>query len=307
MAELFLAHVEGATGYEGTVVVKTLRSDEARVERAARALRGEGRVGQSLSHPNIVRLVEADLEAERPHLVMEFVFGRDLARVLRRCAARGETMPVDHVRTVMADLLDALSYTHGGGRRDGPPIVHQDVSPQNLMLGFDGWVRLVDFGLASGGSGDEGLGKVPYVAPERLMNRDVDARSDVFGAGVVLWEMLSQRTLFERSDPRATAKAVLRGRVPWPHHPERGVPWGLAFAAWRALRRRPVFRFQSALDFRKAVAPWGPSLGDRTELAAWLRHLYAPELESRQRMLDSLRGSERQRFADGGLELLPLD
>jgi hypothetical protein len=211
MAELFLARAHADGRYAGTVVIKTLRADETDPERAAGILRNEGRLGAALRHPSIVRLLEAETEVERPHLVLEFIFGRDLGQLFDRCRARHQPIPAEHVRTIVADVLEALDYTYYGARLEGAPVraVHLDVSPQNVMVGFDGRTRLVDFGLAEGAHREEmrdrgGLaGKVPYMAPEQLRGAEVDHRTDLFGAGVLSWGA---------ADPAASVRSRRRRR-----------------------------------------------------------------------------------------------
>lgn len=317
MAELFLANRLDERGqYAGTVVIKTLRSDEPDPERAAEVLRDEGRVGAALQHPGIVRLLDAAIEVERPHLELEFVFGRDLDQIQRRCRARDEPVPLPHVRTILVDLLEALDYAYFDAELDGAPLraVHLDVSPQNVLVGFDGQTRILDFGLASGrhrrpdARGRALAGKTSYMAPEQILNRPVDHRTDVFAAGISSWELLAHRRLFGRGSDREVAAAVVATAAPWPRCPERPVPGGLAWWTWRALRRRPGLRPRRARAWAAALRRGDPRSREeaRIALGRWLASQYREPLERRAQHAAMIRDPvERRRVLDAGFELLP--
>jgi eukaryotic-like serine/threonine-protein kinase len=315
MADLFLAQAYGRRGYERTVVVKTARADAGpRTGDLERALFGEAEVGRAFRHPNLVELLDAQLEGTRPHLIFEFVFGRDVAQIRDRIWAEGRPVPLFVIAAVMREVLCGLAYVHSGAGRQSLEAVHRDVSPQNILVSFEGQVKLADFGLAKaafldGGTSTEMVkGKAAYMAPEQLTERSASPRSDVFGLGVVLWELLTGRRLFYREDDAATARAVVREPVPWPRNPGRPVPLRWAWLCWRATRRNRRLRFESSAAMLRAVESVdGRSRREAREaLAEWMRGLFAERLQRRERHAASFRDPvERRKVLDAGFELTP--
>src|SRR5262249_41980278 len=151
------------------------------------------------------------------YLAMEFMFGRDLRQVRDRCLERGTKIPYSHAVTILCDVLDALFYAHHEATFEGRPlrVIHRDVSPQNILIGFDGSVKLLDFGIAKATAQlsrtRAGVlkGKYAYMSPEQVDFKEIDQRADVFSVGIVLWEMLTQRRLFYRAGEYETVKAVM--------------------------------------------------------------------------------------------------
>jgi serine/threonine protein kinase len=201
MADIFLAQLHGPRGYERTVVVKTIRADLVDEEDLVTMLMEEARIASCLRHDNIVELIEVGEENGTHYLVMEFLFGRDLGQIRDRCQELGVRIPPEHVITLLADMLAALHHAHHEATFQGKKlsVIHRDVSPQNLIVGFDGSVKLLDFGLAKAAAQISRTragvlkGKYAYMSPEQVNFKGVDQRSDLFSAGVLLWEMLTQR------------------------------------------------------------------------------------------------------------------
>lgn len=316
MAELFLARSFSGDRYCETVVIKTLRKDETHPERAAAILRDEARLGGALAHPNIVGLRDADLDAARPFLALEFVFGRDLGQLVERLRAQGEVLPARHIETILADLLDALDYAYFEARVEGRParVVHRDVSPHNVVVGFDGRTRLLDFGLARWAHARESAeatrraGKPAYMAPEQLVGGAVDHRSDLFCAGVLAWELLTLRRLHVGSSDQEVARSVLSTRAPWPGHRRDAGCWALRAWVWASLRRRPAWRPRRSRGWVTRMVGTSPEVRAvrRQAVGAWLRELYREPFERRARFLASIRDERvRRMVADAGFELVP--
>src|SRR5688572_3629135 len=245
MADIYLAQEVGPRGYERTVVVKTIRADLVDEEDLISMLMEEARIASCLRHDNIVELYEVGEEAGTHFLAMEFVFGRDLGQIRDRCLDLGQRFPYEHIATIVCDVLDALYYAHHKATYQGKPlaVIHRDVSPQNIIIGFDGSVKLLDFGLAKAAAQlsrtRAGVlkGKYAYMSPEQVNFEGVDQRADIFSAGTVLWEMLTQRRLFFRASDYETVKAVMACVVPFPRAIRNDIPWHLSWVAYRALRR----------------------------------------------------------------------
>jgi serine/threonine protein kinase len=316
MADIYLAQETGPRGYEKTVVVKTIRADLVDEEELIQMLMEEARIASCLKHENIVELYEVGEEAGTHYMAMEFVFGRDLGQIRDRCLDLGERIPYEHVSTIVADVLDALYYAHNDATFDGKPlaVIHRDVSPQNILIGFDGSVKLLDFGLAKAAAQlsrtRAGVlkGKYAYMSPEQVSFEGVDQRADIFSAGIVLWEMLTLKRLFYRPSEYETVKSVLACVVPFPRAIRSDIPWSLSWIAYRALRRSPRWRYGNAKKMRAALLDHDgrDRKKARNALAEWVSQLFQEELQIRESALVramSNPGKHRE-LQDAGFELI---
>ena len=317
MADLFLAQVHGEAGYLRSVVIKTLRGDLAEEEHLTHQIVEEARIASSLHHDNIVQTLEVGQDGDTHFLAMEFVFGRTLRQVVDRCVEVGLPFPAEHALTVVRDALEALHYAHEEAEQDGTKLhlIHRDVSPSNLMLGFDGSTRLLDFGLAKGAlqltrtRAGVVKGNYAYMSPEQVQRKELDVRSDLFSLGVILWELLVGRRLFQGSNELETIRAVAQQPVPFPKFVEPSVSMGASWVAWRALQRRRSLRFASAKAMQTAVQRLDDRSIDqaRDELRDWLRSVFHFELATRDAALQRTRGEPTQfrMLRDSGFEMLP--
>jgi eukaryotic-like serine/threonine-protein kinase len=227
MAEVWKARIDGPAGYARKLVIKRILPERAADKRFIEMFAAEARVSALLNHSNVVHVYEFGAADGEYFLAMEYVHGQNLAAVLR--TVRRTTMPpVGFGAYVARELCRALAYAHTLAGDDGAPlgIVHRDVSPSNVMLGFDGGVKLVDFGVAHlAATQDDGAsprGKLGYAAPEHLAGAALDGRADLFSTGVLLWEMLAGRRLFKGRGALDTAQRVLRHEImpPSAYNPE---------------------------------------------------------------------------------------
>ena len=299
MGELYLAIV-GEGGSDRVCVVKTVlahSTDEAFIAR----FRDEAKVVVRLSHGNLVSVFDAGTLGGQPYLAMEHVEGRDLRTVWGRCVDRGTPMPVDIGLYIAREVCRGLHYAHTWG---GINLVHRDVSPPNILLSTAGEVKLADFGLATSTikihQTQPGViyGKLSYMSPEQMAADALDARSDVYSMGVVLWEMLAGRKLFQLSgsDLAANLDRMRDRRVDPPSSIARHVQPDLDALVMRALAPRREDRFQSADDMREALAAalirLDPSV-DSSRLASHLRNLFGIEVEreraDRERLIARMR------------------
>jgi serine/threonine protein kinase len=225
-------------------------------------------------------------------------------------------MPYEHVTTVVADVLDALHYAHHQATFEGKPlnIIHRDVSPQNILVGFDGSVKLLDFGLAKAAAQISKTragvlkGKYAYMAPEQVNFVNVDHRADIFATGVMLWEMLTHQRLFYRVSDYETVKAVVQCQVPFPRSIRSDVPWNAAWASYRALRKSPRWRYRDALRMRESLirSDDRDRSTARDELGEWMNRLFDKELSQRDMALTRARNdpARHRQLMDAGFELL---
>jgi len=221
-AEIYLARIGGAAGFEKYVVVKCLHDHLADDQEFVKMFLDEARLAAHLDHSNIVQTMELGEHDNRYYMVMEFLAGLSLAMVVRRAGERlpGGRIPVPLILNMMAQSCAGLHYAHEraiNGRNLN--IVHRDISPQNLVVSFEGVVKVVDFGIAKAEQRETKTrtgtikGKFAYMSPEQCVAANVDRRTDVFALGVIAHELLTGRRLFKRPSPYETYQAVIDCQV----------------------------------------------------------------------------------------------
>jgi serine/threonine protein kinase len=261
MADVFRAEVPGAAGFVKQVAVKLIRGDQGEASDFVRMFIEEARLASRLTHANIVQVFEFDRIEGSYCIAMEFVHGRTLRQVVDRCRERGVKLGLPHAVHVCAEVAKALAYAHRVVDERGiGGIVHRDVSPQNILVSFEGEVKLTDFGIARA-MGRAGLtepgtikGKAAYMAPEQARGGPIDARADVFSLAVVLWELCSGRRLFARDSDAATLMALTGDlRISPPSSWNEAVPADLDGAVMAALERDPDQRTRGAQELASAL------------------------------------------------------
>ena len=300
MADVQLAAARGPKGFSKLVVVKRLRpllADDAAV---VNMFLDEARLDARLNHPNLIHTYEFGEERGTYFIAMEFVEGQplhEILHVLRMSSTRRAVSPSVWAR-IIADALAGLHYAHELRDYDGTPlhVVHRDVSPQNIVVTYDGGVKLVDFGIAKAtvnASKTEShiiKGKLAYMAPEQAdppEGTSLDRRADIFAMGIVLWECLAQQRL-ATGDARAVVSKIvdLEFRPPSALNPD--VPPELDEIAKRALERSPADRYQTAQAMREALERFLHTQGDivdESAIGALVSDLFAREREDIQRQI----------------------
>jgi len=271
MGEVYLGEVQGAANFTKRVAIKRILPHLARTPGFETKFIDEAHVMVQLHHGNIVPVLELGDDAGELYLVMEYLPGRDLRAVLQRLRSAGRPCPIDLAAWLLCEVCDALDYAHRKTGNDGQPlqIVHRDVSPSNVMLGASGEVKLLDFGIARArGSMHQSIsgtlqGKFAYMSPEQAEGLSVDARSDIFSAGLVLYELLTGVRPLEGDSETETLRRVRGAEVPPPSTFRPEVSPDLDAAVLRALALRPGDRWTTAADFARALslaaAPYGPA------------------------------------------------
>src|SRR5512133_2339200 len=222
MADVFRAEVMGAEGVRKEVALKLVRGEHAGSSEFVAMFVREARLAARLTHANIVQIFEFDQAEGRHYIAMELVRGHHLGRVVDRCRELGLRFGTARAVFVAAEVATALAYAHQPAGDGAPGLVHRDVSPHNVLVSWEGEVKLADFGIAraasrAGLTRPGGLeGKLGYVAPEQALGEPADARADLFALGVVLWEALAGRRLYERETEAAALEALLHGPPPSP-------------------------------------------------------------------------------------------
>ncbi len=285
MATVFLARLVTG-GISKPVAIKRLHATTAEPQVLRNMLADEARLAMRVAHPNIVAVHDV-VDEGGMHLVMDLVIGETLALLLRRSEGRA---PARIVAAILLDVLHGLDAAHRANDERGAPLglVHRDVSPQNVLVGADGMARVLDFGIAkASGRLQETTrdgrvkGKLSYIAPEQLGTRAVDARADVFAAGVMLWEALVGRALFQSDTAAQTIGAVLTLEIPAPSSLAPELSPELDAVVLRALARPPDQRWPDARAFAEALeAVLVPA--PAREVGAWVERLAADQLAERR-------------------------
>ncbi len=268
MAEIFLASTENAGGEVRLVTLKRILPDLREREEFVHMFVNEARITASLDHPNIARVYELGQDGDELFIAMEFIAGQSLASILRRCHRMNRPVPMGFTAMVGRDLCKALDFAHNFTLLTGErsPIVHRDVSPGNVMVTYDGLVKVIDFGVAKAANNLSRTmtgsikGSHGYMSPEQARGAPLDARSDLFSAGAVLHELTTGRPLFLRDSELATFRGILRDDIPPPMTMNPGVPRALSDVVMTALSRNPEGRFPSALKMAKALQAAIPSM-----------------------------------------------
>ena len=317
MAEVYLALSGELPGYRTLLVVKRILPHLASNRQFIGMFLDEARLAALLDHPNVVRIIEVGHDGEEYFLAMELVQGKPLSAVLRKATRERRPPSPALAAYIIAQAASGLGYAHALTDGDGRPlgVVHRDVSPQNVLLSFEGAVKLIDFGVARAfgrvaHTSPGGLkGKIEYMSPEQASAEEVDHRADVFALGVVLWEVLTGRRLYRRETELATMRAILDDPIPRPSEVA-DVPPELDAVVMRALRKRRDARFASAHEMAQALERFAFSNEGFSPLqvASYMKGLFAAEfLQWRKTATAALdmevdRGERRPRIETPGAE-----
>lgn len=261
MATVHFGRLVGAVGFSRTVAIKRLHPQFAKDPDFVTMFLDEARLAARVVHPNVVTTIDVVPIDDEVFLVMEYVHGEALSKLIRAARRSGALVPPQIAVAIMAGALHGLHAAHEAKSERGEPlnIVHRDVSPQNILVGLDGVARVLDFGVAKAAMRAQSTrdgqmkGKVSYMAPEQLRGKGVDRRTDVFAAGIVLWETLTGRRLFDGDDPGEVLTKLLEARIPPPSEVEPRVPVELDAVVMKALDRDNQARFTTAREFAIAL------------------------------------------------------
>jgi eukaryotic-like serine/threonine-protein kinase len=306
MAEVYRARPRPAGEAAGAapaanrlLAIKVMRPQLAREARFVDMFNREGQLALMLRNRCIVETVEIGRIEGRHYIAMEYIGGRDLTQVLRRCQESNQRIPVPHAVYIAARIAEGLHFAHTLTDADGRPlnIVNRDVSPSNVRLGYDGDVKLLDFGIAQAlmkFTSEIGVlkGKFSYMSPEQIRGMPLDARTDVFSTGIILHEMLTTEKLFRGDTEFALMEKVRKAEVPPPSNFNRRVTPEIDAIVLKALARDVADRYQTAAHLAAGLdALIAGYRFDPKELRQFMRQMfrkeYAKELEEMQQALES--------------------
>lgn len=292
MASVWLGTTRADDGSVRVVAIKEMQPTLAHRATFRQMFLDEARTLSHVRHPNVVETFDVLSVDDELFLVMEYVDGPTLSEVVAAIAARGEQVPLDIGVRFLVDLLEGLEAAHGATSADGRPlgIVHRDVSPHNVLVGRDGRAKVADFGIAM--AADRGhrtatgevKGKAGYMAPEQARSERVDARADVYSAGIVAFELFALAPPFGSGTMAEVLARVLFEPATPLSELRRDVPIELEAAVAVALSKDPAARFPTARDFAEAlIAAVPPASAER--VAAWMGSLFASLFSERERLV----------------------
>ncbi|HEY0986351.1 MAG TPA: serine/threonine-protein kinase, partial [Kofleriaceae bacterium] len=298
MGRVYLGRATGIGRFERKVVIKTLEvPTTAESDPAIAMFLDEARVLGLLHHQHIAGVYEVGKDDEgRYYMVLDYLEGFSAHDVWERAVEFGAALPLDFTLTVVSAVANGLHYAHTRKDTDGTPlgIVHRDVTPSNVMIGYDGAVKIIDFGIAMAvhrtTKTQTGFvkGKVGYLSPEQVSGRDVDARTDVFALGILLYELSTQHRAFRDNSDLATMQRIKAGKLVRPSQLVRDYPVELEAIVMKALQVDPIDRFADADALRRAVEALGHRLrlvtGDAAiiEVMSQLFEPYTPGTKAAQ-------------------------
>src|SRR5579883_227752 len=287
MATIHLGRLLGPVGFSRTVAIKRLHPQYAKDPEFVAMFLDEARLAARIQHPNVVPTLDVVSTDGELFLVMEYVQGETLSRLTRAAREKGERVPPRIATAIMAGVAHGLHAAHEAKDERGNPlgIVHRDVSPQNVLVGVDGVPRVLDFGVAKAAvrlqTTREGQlkGKLAYMAPEQLGGH-VDRLTDIYAVGVILWESLTGKRLYEASNEGQLLQKILRGKPDRPSIHVKDLPQVLDDITLRSLELDPRKRFATAREMALALERSG-DLAMSSEVGEWVEATARTELSRR--------------------------
>ncbi len=300
MATVHLGRVRGEAGFTRTVAIKRLHKQFAKDPDFVGMFVDEARLAARVRHPNVVPTLDVITDGADGEifLVMEYVAGESLSRLLRALQARKRLVSPRIAITILSGVLHGLHAAHEAKSEKGVPlgIVHRDVSPQNVLVGTDGIAHVLDFGVAKATANLHGTtrdgelkGKLAYMAPEQLTSGTLTRQSDVYAAAVVLWETLTLRRLFQADSEGALLMQIMSATVQAPGELVPGLPEGLDAIVMRGLARDPSMRWATARDFAVALERCA-AIASASEIGEWVQAIAGDVLARRANLISEIEG-----------------
>jgi eukaryotic-like serine/threonine-protein kinase len=290
MAEVFKAKAFGVEGFERLVAVKRILPNIAEDEEFITMFIDEAKIAVQLQHANIAQIFDLGKVDDSFFIALEYVYGKDLRAIFDHLRKVGDRMPTAQVCYVMMQVCEGLDYAHNKRDSQGRDLhlVHRDVSPQNVLVGYEGEIKLVDFGIAkAAGKASKtqaGIlkGKFGYMSPEQVRGLPVDRRSDVFAVGICLYELLTGERLFVGESDFSTLEKVRNVEILPPSSFNKRIAPELERIVLKALAKEVEDRYQNAIDLHDDLQAYLYSIGEfysRKDLAGWMKKIFAAELE----------------------------
>jgi eukaryotic-like serine/threonine-protein kinase len=304
MAEVFMAKAFGVEGFERFLAIKKILPTMAEDQEFITMFIDEARISVQLNHANIVHIHELGKYEETYFIAMEYVAGRDLRTILERYRRRKEIMPTAQAVFIASKMCEGLDYAHRkkDARGQDLDIIHRDVSPQNILVSYEGDVKIIDFGIAKAANRSQktqaGIlkGKFGYMSPEQVRGMPIDRRSDIFAVGVILYEMLTGEKLFVGESDFSTLEKVRNADVPLPRQFNPNIPSGLEKVVLKALAREPEDRYQWASDLQEDLMRFllaGDAIYSGKHLSAHMKEAFAEDMLREAEKMERFAGIEK--------------
>jgi len=290
MAQIYLARQSGLGSFERHVVLKTILRERASDQRFVTMFLDEAKLAATLNHQNIAQVYEVDQADGAYFMAMEYVHGENARAILETTLRRGWTIPLELAVMIVSGAAAGLHHAHERKGKQGQPlnIVHRDVSPANIMVGYDGSVKVLDFGIAKAEEratktvGGTIKGKYGYMSPEQCKGKPIDRRSDIFALGICLYELTTLRRAFKGNDDFETMKRIVAGDVILPSVAVAGYPRELEAIILTAMANDPNARFQTAQEMIEALdafAVRAKLTGSNTAMGRFMTQLFGSKKE----------------------------
>ncbi len=309
MAEVFKAELLSNSSM--VVAIKRILPQYSQDKKLVGMLVNEARLSLGLNHPHIVPVLDFGIVDGNYFMAMEYVRGKDLKSIMIRCKTRGTELPIQMAVYIMIKVLRGLDHAHTKRDHYDQPlhIVHRDISPQNVIVSLWGEVKVLDFGIAKAASRtidtQAGIlkGKFSYMSPEQARGDDIDHRTDIFSAGIVLWELLTLESCFQAETDVKLLARVRDGKVKSPSSVNSKVPKALELILMKALEKKLKKRYQTAEDFAHDLEVFQrDTIGNVTDadLAAFVRNLFG--ISSQELEPAPARGKPGENLIEAGIE-----
>jgi serine/threonine-protein kinase len=296
MAEIFLARQAGAEGFEKNIAIKKIKSSFTDSPDFVQMFLNEAKLAAQLSHPNICQIFDLGKIGDSFFIAMEYVSGRDMNRIINASNRVGIPFPMEYALKIASNCCEGLYYAHSKTDNKGHAlnIVHRDVTPENVIVSFDGGVKLLDFGIAKAENlaqtdrPGEVKGKLSYMSPEQCQLKDVDHRSDIFSLGVVLYEWITGYRLFTGDNDEVVIRSIVEGKIYPPSYFKPEVPKHVEQILMKALEKDRNRRYQSAWDMQYDIDTFltqhefTPS---NVHLANFVKQLFREDIEVERKTL----------------------
>ena len=296
MAEIFLARQEGLEGFEKTICIKRIRPHLSSQPNFVRMFLNEAKLAAQLNHPNIVTIYDLGRINDSYFIAMEYISGRDMSRIIPKAEKAEIPFPMIYALKIASNCCEGLYYAHTKTDAYGNPlhVVHRDITPENVLVGFNGTVKIVDFGIAKASTqleqtrAGEIKGKLSYMSPEQAMGQQLDHRSDIFSLGAVMYEWVTGYKLFTGENEMAILKSIIDGKIYPPSYFKEDVPEAVERILMKALEKDREARYQSAwemqfdIDTYVAGSHFSPS---NIHMSNFLKQIFDDEIEREKELL----------------------
>jgi eukaryotic-like serine/threonine-protein kinase len=293
MAEIFVARREGMEGFQKTIVIKRIRPHLSEQSAFVNMFLNEAKLAAELNHSNIAQIFDLGRIGKSYFIAMEYINGHDMRAIVPKAEKQGISFPLEYSFKIVREACEGLYYAHRKADEQGQPlnIVHRDVTPENIMVSFDGEVKVLDFGIAKAENlvsetrAGEIKGKLGYLSPEQITGKPVDHRSDLFSLGTVLYEWSTSHKLFTGRSDVDVLRAVIEGKIYPPSYFKEDVPEAAEAIIMKALNRNREERYQTAWELQYDIDQFFMQhqfTPTNIHLSNFLKQIFADELASQR-------------------------